>query len=138
MNNNSNISGHAQLSQRILELREEKQNQEAELKQKINTAVDSLNPLYMLKQSLHEFVEDKNVKTDLLKAGVNIGANLIIDKSLGKYKSIKGFLSSVLVENISTPVIYSGLSKLLSVFSKEKDKEPEEETMHEADIAAAN
>jgi len=113
MEKNSNITDHATLTERILQLREDKKIE-----------FSSLNPFNMLKQSLHEFVEDKDVKTDILKAGVNIGANLLIDKSLGKYRSIKGFLSSVLVESISTPFIYSGLSKL---FPKHEDEETLEE-----------
>jgi len=124
MEKNSNITDHATLTERILQLREDKKIEEEELKHSVNTAFSSLNPFNMLKQSLHEFVEDKDVKTDILKAGVNIGANLLIDKSLGKYRSIKGFLSSVLVESISTPFIYSGLSKL---FPKHEDEETLEE-----------
>jgi len=124
MEKNSNITDHATLTQRILQLKDDKKIQEVELRHSVNTAFSSLNPLNMLKQSLHEFVEDKDVKSDILKAGVNFGANLLIDKSLGKYRSIKGFLSSVLVESISTPLIYSGLSKL---FSKHENEEAQEE-----------
>ncbi|MGB4843171.1 MAG: hypothetical protein WBP16_01760 [Ferruginibacter sp.] len=126
MNNNSNITDHTTLTQRIVQLREDKKIQEEELKQSVNTALSTLNPLIMLKQSLHEFVQDKEVKSDIVKAGLNLGANLVIDKSLGKYKSIKGFLSSVLVESISTPLIYSGLAKLFPNLIKEDAPEAEE------------
>jgi hypothetical protein len=127
MENKSNITDHATLIQRISQLKEDKKIQERALKHSANIAFNSLNPLNMLKQSLHGFVEDKDVKSDLLKAGVTLGANFLIDKSLGKYRNIKGFLSSVLVESISTPLIYSGLSRLFPKYENEEAQEEESE-----------
>jgi hypothetical protein len=112
------INNYKELELRIAELSHLKSLEEYELKETFHQFVHSLNPILILKESLRNLTEDKTAQLDLAKAGLNIGANFIIDKTLGKYNSIKGFISSVLLENVSTSYIYNNSSKIISQIGK--------------------
>ncbi len=121
------ISNHAELQLQILQLRKHKFTQEKELKNSLKEFIYTLNPLSIVKDSLHKLAEDKEVRLDLTKVGLNMGANILIDKVLGKGNSIKGFLSALLVEKFSAafinkniPTIISGISKILNNNSLQK------------------
>lgn len=124
----SKINCSDDLSLRIAQLRIDKLKQEAELKIKFSEFAETLNPVLILKKSVHEMVVDKEVKDDLLKVGLNLGTNFIIEKVLGR-KSVKGYLSSVIVEKISTSLINRGiLSEIITSFSKLVKTETKNET----------
>ncbi len=119
------IKNRKELQLRILELKNLRIKQEMELKHSIKEFASTLSPVAMIKHSLHELVQDKDVKLDLANLSLNAGANFIIDKILGKNRSVKGYLSSLLMENISkffinknAPEIISGISKLITSKSK--------------------
>ncbi len=104
-----------------MQLKAQKFSQEEELKVKVKELAVGFNPVTMLKESLHNIASDREVQFDLAKVGLNTGATFLIDKVLGRNNSIKGFLSSLLVGNLSSslienyaPQIISGISKLLS------------------------
>jgi hypothetical protein len=118
---NKETLNHAELSLRIMELKSEILLQEDELKYRFKEFLFTLNPISIVKDSIHELASDKEVQFDLTKVGLNLGANFLIDQVLGRNRSIKGFLSSVLVEKFSNTFInknasgiISGISKLLS------------------------
>jgi hypothetical protein len=115
---NRNISNRTELSLRIMHLKAEKFTQEEELISSIREFAYTLSPLALVKDSLHNLARDKEVRADLTKVGLNIGANFIFDKVLGKQKSIKGFLSSLLIENISGALINNNSSKIISVIGQ--------------------
>lgn len=111
------IVNHTELLMRITLLREEKCRQEEEIKDTFNNFVSTLDPVYLVKKSLHNLAEDKDVQYNLSKVVLNFGTSFIIDKILGKNRSIKGFLSAVLVERFSTSVINNNLPKIISVIT---------------------
>lgn len=122
---NKDITNHSELLIRIMELKAQKLSQEIELKNSIADFVYELNPVALVKNSLHQLAKDKEVRFDLAKVGLNVGANFIIDKVLGRNRSIKGFLSSMLLEKVSATFIdknssgiIAGLGKLISSKSK--------------------
>ena len=122
---NENITTHSELLFRIKELRTQKLSQEIELKHCIKEFIYKINPTSMIKDSIHELSRDKEVRFDLAKVGLNVGANFIIDKVFGRNNSIGGSLSSMLLEKISgtfinknSASIIAGLGKLLSSKSK--------------------
>ena len=110
------ILNHNDLLCHIAKLKDDKICQEIELKIKLNEFVKGLNPVSMVKDSLHELAQNKEVRLDIAKVGLNVGANFLIDSVLGRSKSVKGFLSSMLMEKISSIVIdknASGINKIL-------------------------
>lgn len=127
---NTNITTHAALISRIRFLRAEKIRQEAELKQRFNDTLSLLNPVSIVKDSLHELAENKQVQFDVAKVALNMGTNLVIDQVFGKYRSIKGFLSSVLLEKMSDRFINTNTLKIFSIFGKKKKQSSEKESIH--------
>ena len=85
----------------------------AELKLCTNDFIDSFNPLTIVKKTLTNISTDDTLKTKIAKAGMTTGANLIIDLVLGKRKSVKGFLSSILLETVSNAIINSNSSSTI-------------------------
>ena len=112
------ISNQAELLARIKFLKREKPVKEEDLKLKFKEYMTSLNPLLLMKDALHQLANDKEVRLDLGKVGLNIATTFITDKLLGRQRSIKGFLGSMLVEKLSSLVITSNGSKLLDGLSK--------------------
>ncbi len=118
---NKKILNHTELSMCIMQLKSDILLQEDELKHKFKEFLFTLNPISIVKDSIHQLARDKEVQFDLTKVGLNVGANFLIDQVLGRNRSIKGFLSSLLVEKFSNTFInknasgiISGISKLLS------------------------
>jgi len=54
---------------------------------------------------------------ELVKLGVNKVINLIIDFTLGRNRSVKGFLSTVLVEKFTTSLVNNNLINIISAIS---------------------
>ena len=128
---NKEISSHAELVLRIMDLKAEKFSQEEELRYTFKEFVSSLNPISMVKESLHQLAADRDVKFDLAKVGLNLGADFIIDKVLGRNRSIKGFLSAVLIEKFSTLFLNNNISKIVSEISKLLHPNSEQETIQQ-------
>jgi len=111
---NRKILSYMDLELQILLLKMDKTRQEEKLKLNVKEFINALSPASIVKNSLHELAGDKEVQVDLLKVSLNTGANFLIDKVLGKNKSIKGFLSSLLVEKVSSSLINNNASKIVS------------------------
>ena len=128
----SNLSNHTELQLRIAQLKAETKIQDEVLLQTFKGFVETLNPITMAKTSIHELASDKQVQFDVVKVGLNLGTNFIIEQVLGR-QSIKGYLSSVIVEkisssiinnNINIPQIVSGISQLVNHYTKEESNQP--------------
>ena len=112
------IESYDALLMHIRQMEAEKINRSEELRQKFKEVVYTLNPVSFVKESLHTLANDREVHIDLAKVGLNIGANLVIDQVLGKYRSVKGFFGSVLFENISGYLINHNATKIVSGIGK--------------------
>ncbi len=91
--------------------------QEQDLSNSLTDFVSTLNPVSLIKDSIHNLVKDHEVRFDLANAGVQLGSDIVIDMVLGRYRSIKGFVGSVLVEKIVQPYI---APLVLKLFDKQK------------------
>ena len=114
---NPNIVSHADLLAHIAQLKVEKRQQEAEIKQNFRDFTQGLNPVAIIKQSLGELAEDKTVQFNLTKMGLIAGTDFVIDQVLGRNRSVKGFLSSVLVEKFTGDLINNNASAVLAGIS---------------------
>ncbi|MBL7936374.1 MAG: hypothetical protein JNM51_11275 [Bacteroidia bacterium] len=111
---NIHITNHAELMLRIMQLKSEKLSQETELKHSAKEFIYSISPVSIVKDSLHELAQDEDVKFDMTKVGLNIGANFLIDKIVGRNRSIKGFLGAMLIEKLSSKFINNNTSSIIS------------------------
>lgn len=106
------ITNHAQLQLRIAELRMYKSIQEEELKVSLRDAFTTLNIISIFKNATVE------QPLQLAKSAVNMTLDLIIDLVLGKHRSIKGFLSSILVERFTTSLVDNNLMNVISTITE--------------------
>ena len=114
----TNITSYDDLVLHIMHLKVEKFKQEEALKNTFMNFISSLYPVSIIKATIHKLAEDKEVQLDITKVGLNMGTNLIIDQIFGKNRSIKGFLSSILIEKFSNSLINNNTSKIMSIISK--------------------
>ena len=99
------VLNHKQLVAQIKQLRAQKLNQEAHLTHSVGEFFHTINPVTIVKSTLHALAVDSEVHYSLAKVGLNMAANFIIEKILGKNRSVKGFLSTILVEIMSNAYI---------------------------------
>lgn len=111
---NAVISSYAELTSRINYLKSEKIRQEEELKSTFSEISASLNLFSLINGSLNKRTEKKNVFFNLIKVGLTMGSSFIIDKILGKRRSFKGFLSSLLMEGFAALLINLDVLKIIS------------------------
>lgn len=113
---NKSISTHAELVLRIMHLKSEKFSQEEELVHKFKELAYLLHPATLMKN----MAGDKEVKTGLAKAGLSLGSNYLIDKVLGRNRSVKGFVMSVFVEKLTNMIINKSgvISRIGKLFAR--------------------
>ena len=109
---NTVITNHTQLHLRIAELRMYKGIQEEELKIMLKDAFSMLNIISIFKTTSEE------QPMQLAKSAVNMALDLIIDLVLGKHRSIKGFISSILVERFTTSLVDNNLYNVISTVTE--------------------
>lgn len=109
---NTVITNHAQLQLRIAELRMYKNIQEEELKLTLKEAFTTFNIISIFKSKSEE------QPIQLAKSAVNMTLDLIIDLVLGKHRSIKGFISSILVERFTTSFVDNNLINVISTITE--------------------
>lgn len=115
---NTNIVSYAELQLRINDLRNVKKQEEADLKNTFSVFKQSLNPTSILKKTIHNLTQDKEVQGDIIKSGLNMGVDILINKFFGKYSSVKGFINSTIAENIYSKFNTSNTFKtILDVYS---------------------
>lgn len=118
------IVNHSELILHIAELHQEKDIQEYKLKDSFKEIANTLNIVSLFKGDTKR---DRSL--EIAKKGVNMVLNLITDLVLGKHRSIKGYLSAVMVENFTTTLVDSDLMTLItgigSLFIKKNDADKE-------------
>ncbi|MDO9152937.1 MAG: hypothetical protein Q7U47_04390 [Paludibacter sp.] len=106
---NTTIKNHAELLQRIEVLKTDRNYRKEELRFTFNKLVSLLDLISIFKKT-----PEKEQPIDIVKTGVNMAINLIVDLIFGKHRSIKGYLSSVLVEKFTTILIDNNLINIIS------------------------
>jgi hypothetical protein len=112
--NNKEITTHAQLLAKIGELKQSKEQQEVGLKLMFGKLMATIDIVSILKGG---FSGGANQPLDIAKTGLNMAVNLIIDIVLGKHRSVKGYLSSVLIEKFTSTLINNNLMGIISSIS---------------------
>jgi len=103
------ITNHSELVLRIAELRMYKDIQEVELQDSFKEIASTLNLISLFKEATNQ---DRPL--ELAKSGVNMVLDLIIDLILGKHRSIKGYLSAVMVEKFTSMLVDNNLINIIS------------------------
>lgn len=122
----AHISTYSELVSGITILKEEKRKQEDHLKRSVTEFTESLSPLSIIKGSMKKLAGNSDVQSGAATVGLNIGARFLIDQVFGGKLSIKGFLGSMLANNISSALINKGAPKIISAIGKMLHRKPEE------------
>lgn len=107
------ITGYQDLQERIEDLRNESSKAQQDMESAFDRVVTGLDPVTLVKGSVQQLSRDHGLKMDVVKAGMNMGANFLIDKMMGRRKSLKGFLSSILLEKYSHLLIEKGVPGII-------------------------
>jgi hypothetical protein len=123
----AHISSYSELLSGITLLKEEKRKQEDHLKRSITEFTESLSPLSIIKGSMKKLAGNSEVQSDVATMGLHIGARFLIDQVFGGRMSVKGFLGSMLANNISSSLIDKGAPKIISAIGKLLHRKPGEQ-----------
>jgi len=111
-----NINSYTDMQKRVDELSLLANQQEHLLKSQFNHILENINPLEIVKDSLSTLLKDKEVQDNFSTKAVSLGANFVIEKILGRNRSIIGYFSSIIVEKYATPLLKKILPLLKSKF----------------------
>lgn len=100
-----NITNHKELMLRIQQLKIESNQHEMELTNSVHEFIDGLNPISIIKNSLHKLTHNDGVKKDVGSIGLNFGLDFLINKIFGRSKSLKGFVGTTFLKGISGTLI---------------------------------
>lgn len=108
----SNIQNHDDLIREIAILKDKIIDDEIKALDSFSILMKSLNPIALAKESLNSLFKDKDLVQNVKNIGLKTGANFLIDKVLGKNRSVKGFILSTIVENISEYMLGKNLKQV--------------------------
>lgn len=124
---NSKITSYEELTIRIAQLNQQKEAQEIELKNNLKTVYESFQLKNIIKNTVKDLATDKDFRDDSFKAAGTMATDFIVGKVFNKNNSIKGFISTLLVEKLAVPLIKNNKDKIISfitnLMSREKHKD---------------
>ncbi|MDX9747356.1 MAG: hypothetical protein RBT57_02545 [Paludibacter sp.] len=120
------ITNYSQLESQLSVLHLERDYQELVLKDSFHSLITSLNLV-----SLFKAATNHDRPAELAKSGITLIINLITNLILGKHRSIKGYLSSIMVERFTTMIVdnnlFSMIAGLTTLFNRKKETEKDQE-----------
>lgn len=111
---NKEISNYPELVLYIMHLKQDKFRQEEEIKYTIRELIYLLNPVNVIKQGLHNLATDAEARVDMLKVGLSMGANMLVNRIMRNKSGMVGLVGKVLLGKFSSTVIGRNLTKIVS------------------------
>lgn len=120
---NKIIANYSELTARLTLLKSERDMQEIVLKQSFNEFISSINIFSFFKSS---DATENFQSNDFIKSGLTMTVNLLAGLVFGKNRSLKGFLSTLMVERFTKMLIDNNLIKTFAkigsmIFSKKTE-----------------
>lgn len=113
------ITGSESLLEQISLLKAARTEQEEALTQSFNDlTLLVFNPAKAIMAESNEKQSGKRELINISKIILNMGTDYIIEQSFGKRQKLKNFLSSVMIELISIPLINSGITNFFAAVDK--------------------
>lgn len=97
----NHITNHTQLMYTIMQVNSARAEQEEEIKHKFKELYYELHPSVLLKKAVGKLLHTPEVPQKLLQSGLALGADFIIGRMFKKSASIKGYLTSMIVEKVA-------------------------------------
>ena len=111
---NKEISNYSELVLHIMHLKQDKFRQEEEIKYTVRELIYLLNPVTIIKQGLHNLADDAEARVDMLKVGISMGANMLVNRIMRNKSGIVGLLGKVVLGKFSSTLIGRNLTKIVS------------------------
>lgn len=111
---NKEISNYPELVLHIMHLKQDKFRQEEEIKYTIRELIYLLNPVTIIKQGLHNLATDAEARVDMLKVGLSMGANMLVNRIMRNKSGMVGLVGKVLLGKFSSTLIGRNLTKIVS------------------------
>jgi len=114
----SEITNHQDLLERIYQLRMEKLDREIGLKSTVQDTIASFDQMKLIKGYIREIAADNEIKSNLVKIGINLGINYLLKKLFNpkmEEPQEQGLLMEYkqsLIQHVA-PKVASGIQKLL-------------------------
>jgi hypothetical protein len=109
---NKEISNYPELVLYIMHLKQDKFRQEEEIKYTIRELIYLLNPVTMIKQGLHNLANDAEAKVDMVKVGLSMGANMLVNRIMRNKSGIAGMIGKVVLGKFSSTLVGRNLTKI--------------------------
>jgi hypothetical protein len=124
---NSKITTYEEVTRRIAELNAVKEAQEVELKNNLTEVYQNFQLKNILKNAVKDLAADKEFRQDGITAATGMATDLVIGRLFNKNNSIRGYITSLLVEKLALPFIKNNKEKIFSfisnLISKHKDND---------------
>ena len=121
------ISNYEELTGKIAELDGLKNLQETELQNNLKEVYQSFQLKNLIKNTVKDLASDKQFRQDGLKAATGMATDLVVGRLFNKNNSIRGFITTLLVEKLALPLIKNNKDKVLTfitdLISKHKNKD---------------
>lgn len=111
---NKEISNYPELVLHIMHLKQDKFKQEEDIKYTIRELIYLLNPITIIKQGIHNMAQDAETRVDMLKVGLSMGTNMLMNRILRNKSGIVGLIGRVVLGKFSSSVIGNNLTKIVS------------------------
>ena len=115
----NHITNHTQLMYTIMQVNAARADQEEEIKHKFKEIYYELQPAALVKKAFGKLLHTPEVPQKLLHTGLALGADFIIGRLFKKSASIKGYLTSMIVEKVAdyalnskSEFVQSGIGKI--------------------------
>ena len=108
---NTAIINYSDLLLRLAELKSKKEIQQDELK---ITFVEFISTIDIVSLFTKKNDSSSDHPQDLLKTGLNMVLNLVTGLILGKNRSIKGYLSALMIERFTTMIIDNNIVEIIT------------------------
>ena len=124
---NPKITTYEEITQRIAQLNVVKDVQEIELKNNLKEVYQSFQLKNIIKNTVKDLASDKEFRHDGVNATTGLAADMVLGRLFNKNNSIRGFVTTLLIEKLALPLIKNNKEKIFSFISnlasKEKNKD---------------
>ncbi len=127
-NKYNHITNHTQLMYAIMQVNASRAEQEDEIKHQVKEIYYSFQPATLIKNAVGNIMDSPETKKSLTQLGLSFGADFLISKFFKRGSSMKGFLSSMVVEKIADYALRSqpdfitnGISKITNLLKRFKE-----------------
>jgi hypothetical protein len=124
---NTRINSYEEVTQRIAQLNTIKDAQETELKNNLKAVHQNFQLKNILKNTLKDLAGDKEFRKDGISAATGFATDMVVGRLFNKNNSIRGYITTLLVEKLALPFVKNNKEKIFSfisnLVSKHKDND---------------